>query len=43
MLKDKSTVDITNILTVPKDIDALMSVGFGMSKFALTTRTPSTI
>lgn len=38
MLKDKSTVDITSILTVPKDIDALMSVGFGMSKFALTTR-----
>jgi len=38
MLKDKSIVDITNILTVPKDIDALMSVGFGMSKFALTTR-----
>ena len=38
MLKDKSAVDITSILTVPKDIDALMSVGFGMSKFALTTR-----
>ena len=38
MLKGKNTVDITSILTVPKDIDALMSVGFGMSKFALTTR-----
>jgi len=38
MIKDKSAVTITNILTVPKDIDALMSVGFGMSKFALTTQ-----
>jgi hypothetical protein len=38
MLKGKNTVAITSILIVPKDIDALMSVGFGMSKFALTTR-----
>jgi hypothetical protein len=38
MLKGKFTVDTTQILTVPKDIDALMSVGFGMSVLALTTR-----
>jgi len=38
MLKGKYTVDTTQILTVPKDIDALMSVGFGMSVLALTTR-----
>jgi hypothetical protein len=38
MLKGKNSIDITSILTVPKDIDALMSVGFGMSKFALTTK-----
>jgi hypothetical protein len=37
MLKDKYTEDLFRILTVPKDIDALMSVGFGMSKLALTT------
>ena len=36
MLKRK--VDTAKILTVPKDIDALMSVGFGMSKLALITR-----
>lgn len=38
MLKGKYAVDATQILTVPKDIDALMSVGFGMSVLALTTR-----
>jgi len=38
MLKGKNTVAITSILIVPKDIDALMSVGFGISRFALTTR-----
>ena len=38
MLKEKNAVDRIKILTVPKDIDALMSVGFGMSIFALTTR-----
>ena len=38
MLKGKYVVDTTQILTVPKDIDALMSVGFGMCGLALTTR-----
>ena len=38
MLKEEFPADIVKILTVPKDIDALMSVGFGMSKSALTTR-----
>lgn len=38
MLKGKYTVDTSHILTVPKDIDALMSVGFGMSGSALTTK-----
>lgn len=38
MLKDKFVAGILRILTVPKDIDALMSVGFGMSKLALTTK-----
>jgi hypothetical protein len=38
MLKGEYAVDTTQILTVPKDIDALMSVGFGMSALALTTR-----
>lgn len=37
MLQVQYTTDSINILTVPKDIDALMSVGFGMSKCALTT------
>ncbi len=32
-----SIVDSLKILTVPKDIDALMAVGFGMVNFALTT------
>jgi hypothetical protein len=38
MLKGNYAVDTTQILTVPKDIDALMSVGFGISALALTTR-----
>ena len=38
MLKGKYAVETTQILTVPKDIDALMSVGFGMCRSALTTR-----
>ncbi len=32
-----SIVDSLNILTVPKDIDALMAVGFGMANCALAT------
>lgn len=31
------TIEQLKILTVPKDIDALMSLGFGMAKSALTT------
>ena len=38
MYKEKDSSEKLKILTVPKDIDALMSVGFGMSKAALTTR-----
>jgi len=38
MLKGKYEAGASPILTVPKDIDALMSVGFGMSRLALTTR-----
>jgi len=38
MLKEKYQAGTSPILTVPKDIDALMSVGFGMSRLALTTR-----
>lgn len=37
LFADKSTVDSVRVLKVPKDIDALMSVGFGMSKCALIT------
>lgn len=37
MLKGKEIIDNIQVLTVPKDIDALMSVGFGMSKLALTS------
>jgi len=37
MLKGKGIIDNIQVLTVPKDIDALMSVGFGMSKLALTS------
>ncbi|MBF0101492.1 MAG: hypothetical protein HQK77_11345 [Desulfobacterales bacterium] len=33
----KDVFEQCKILTVPKDIDALMSVGFGMATFALTT------
>ena len=35
MFGDKTAADSVRILTVPKDIDALMSVGFDMSKSAL--------
>jgi hypothetical protein len=38
MFEDKGAAEQARILTVPKDIDALMSVGFGMSKAALTSR-----
>jgi len=38
MLKEKYYEAQFNILTVPKDIDALMSVGFGMSKSAMTSQ-----
>ena len=37
MLKGKKILDKIQVLTVPKDIDALMSVGFGMSRMALTS------
>ncbi|WP_455756191.1 hypothetical protein [Sulfurimonas sp.] len=38
-LIDKLTLDKSlNILKVPKEIDALMSVGFGMSQFALVSK-----
>ena len=37
MLKGKEIIDNIQVLTVPKDIDALMSVGFGMSRMALTS------
>ena len=37
MLKGEAIIDEIQVLTVPKDIDALMSVGFGMSKLALTS------
>ncbi len=38
MYKNKEDLNRARILAVPKDIDALMSVAFGMSKAALTTR-----
>jgi hypothetical protein len=38
MFKERHAAEGARILTVPKDIDALMSLGFGMSKAALTTR-----
>jgi hypothetical protein len=37
MLKEKYAGEPFRILTVPKDIDALMSVGFGIAGFALST------
>ncbi len=37
MLPDKELAESVRILKVPKEIDALMSVGFGMSKSALIT------
>ncbi len=38
ILKGLAKEDSIKILTVPKDIDALMSVGFGMAKSALTNK-----
>jgi len=38
IFKEKAAAEEARILIVPKDIDALMSVGFGMSKAALTIR-----
>ena len=38
MFGQKNITDNLRILKVPKDIDALMSVGFGMSAAALTTK-----
>jgi len=37
ILSKKDAADSVRILTVPKDVDALMSVGFDMAKAALTT------
>ena len=37
MMDDQYSGQPFRILTVPKDIDALMSVGFGMAGFALST------
>ena len=37
MFKEKKAAETARILTVPKDIDAMMSVGFEMSKSALIT------
>jgi len=37
MLGRRAMIEKARILTVPKDMDALMSVGFGMSRSALTT------
>jgi hypothetical protein len=37
MTDKKEAADATRILTVPKEVDALMSVGFDMAKAALTT------
>lgn len=37
MFKQKDAAETARILTVPKDIDAMMSVGFEMSKSALIT------
>jgi hypothetical protein len=38
MLKEKFDEAQINILTVPKDIDALMAVGFGKTKSAMTSQ-----
>lgn len=40
--KEKGIVDSLKILIVPKDIDALMSVGFGMAKSALAAESSLT-
>ncbi|MCP4399136.1 MAG: phosphate/phosphite/phosphonate ABC transporter substrate-binding protein [bacterium] len=37
MFGNSETVEKLRILIVPKDIDALMSIGFGMAKAAITT------
>jgi len=37
IFKNEDSADGADILTVPKDIDALMSVSLGMSQYALTT------
>lgn len=37
MVESPQIVDELRILTVPKDIDALMSLGFGMAKAAIST------
>ncbi|MBF0100333.1 MAG: hypothetical protein HQK77_05425 [Desulfobacterales bacterium] len=37
IIKDEQSLESTRIIAVPKDIDALMAVGFGMSKSALVT------
>lgn len=37
LLPDASAADQAKILTVPKELDALMSLGFGMAKAAVTT------
>ena len=37
MLETSELIEELRILTVPKDIDALMSLGFGMAKGAITT------
>ncbi len=42
MTEKKETADAARILTVPKEVDALMSVGFDMAKAALTTESAFT-
>ncbi len=37
LLSDPAAADQSKILTVPKELDALMSLGFGMAKAAVTT------
>jgi hypothetical protein len=37
LLPDPSAAEQSKILTVPKELDALMSLGFGMAKAAVTT------
>lgn len=40
--KEKAVVDSMKVLTVPKDIDALMSVGFGIARSALAAESSLT-